>query len=583
MARTKNYQLRSSVKSDPPLIVPLRVEIPRDPSALHNRTSVFDFGIFQRHEIAARSLAGAFYQYYSQMNDTETPHMGFWNLRTFFSFLDLDKGNGHPITTAAQLDDELLERYGTWLYVYNKTASARTNFTFFSVARKLLREAARIRGTAFPHIRSPFSGVNETSERTPQLSPTEYASVLKAARLEAYSTWKAFSAFHSGRTSESEAEFLTFVNEKCDGICPGAGPARFPKNGRLLKVLQSLGGQRAVAPKLYSTPRSLVPFLLLIAQETIANPAALRGFQRNCIAPIPILSDVYQVTWDKGRSPDIQSSTVGGRGFWSVPNLINMVLTMSEPLLRHAPAQYKNCLFLAWTHNHGVTLPHLETFGLRLQEFAEDHDLKADDGNDLVLNFENIRPTEMTADFKRRGDLRGLQRRAGHRHLSTTYIYIVQRHTEDMHDGMIAGAQKKFVKKLSSYQHTDTMSLEQPQNAISLNSRFRVRAAHVSHICRDPYDAPKSPGQRCPSWLLGLTDPGLVIPEDDKYIARLVQLNSALSAAKCEMSSARFAALYEDVFQILNEELLPRFSADRIALAKLAAAELPALPNLATE
>jgi hypothetical protein len=52
------------------------------------------------------------------------------------------------------------------------------------------------------------------------------------------------------------------------------------------------------------------------------------------------------------------------------------------------------------------------------------------------------------------------------------------------------------------------------------------------------------PGELCPEWLWTLTDPGLVIPNDPRYLARVLQLQSHLRAARHQMRADRFDLIY---------------------------------------
>ena len=108
-------------------------------------------------------------------------------------------------------------------------------------------------------------------------------------------------------------------------------------------------------------------------------------------------------------------------------------------------------------------------------------------------------------------------------------------------------------------------------------------ARSASRICKDPFENPYETGKRCPHWLEPLTDPGLVVLDDIKYLARLIQLRDTLREARNVMLRERFDALYQAQLRIVEDMILPRFTGDRLREAGRAAKRLPPLPDLTHE
>src|SRR5208337_5054102 len=121
---------------------------------------------------------------------------------------------------------------------------------------------------------------------------------------------------------------------------------------------------------------TIVPYIIAIAAQTFANPEALRNFRRDCMIEHVMLEGRILVTWGKGRAGQIQRRSFLRDRSLSVPNLIDRVLAMTEPLVSHAPASQRDKLFLFG----GVTVSRrigLISVGLlvqHVQRFIRRHD-----------------------------------------------------------------------------------------------------------------------------------------------------------------------------------------------------------------
>src|SRR5262249_58533980 len=101
------------------------------------------------------------------------------------------------------------------------------------------------------------------------------------------------------------------------------------------------------------------------------------------------------VSWTKGRSNRPQRrSLLRGKSF-SVPNLIDRVLALTEPLLPHVPAAERELLFLCGSvsSSHGVGVISQGVMREQVRLFANRHGLKGANGKPLALALAKLRST----------------------------------------------------------------------------------------------------------------------------------------------------------------------------------------------
>jgi hypothetical protein len=101
--------------------------------------------------------------------------------------------------------------------------------------------------------------------------------------------------------------------------------------------------------------------------------------------------------------------------------------------------------------------------------------------------------------------------------------------------------------------------------------------------CRDPLagTAPGTrPGELCTNFMGCFTCPNAVITPAPLTMARLLQARDHLRAAAATLHPARWQAFYAPQLRILEEDILPRFSARELAAADLLMPRLPPLPDL---
>jgi hypothetical protein len=81
-------------------------------------------------------------------------------------------------------------------------------------------------------------------------------------------------------------------------------------------------------------------------------------------------------------------------------------------------------------------------------------------------------------------------------------------------------------------------------------------------------------------YALSGTCPNAIIPDDPRTLARLTQARDHLRAAAATIHPARWQAIYAPSLQILEQDILARFSAAELSAASALHSSLPPLPEL---
>jgi len=169
-----------------------------------------------------------------------------------------------------------------------------------------------------------------------------------------------------------------------------------------------------------------------------------------------------------------------------------------------------------------------------------------------------------------------VSRAAGHSSLGVTVRYVLDPETERDHDRLIAGRQDDLGRMIDGA----------PVPASAPLNTSAQRAQAMGFECADPMTGrgPRSrPGELCPEWLWPLTDPGLVIPNEAAYLARLLHVRRHLRTARHQMRQHRFNLIYRPLLRLIDDDIVPRFTDARvIAEAEALVTTLAPLPDLTT-
>ncbi|MGA7409606.1 MAG: hypothetical protein WBW33_03915, partial [Bryobacteraceae bacterium] len=452
---------------------------------------------------------------------------------------------------------------------------------------------------------NPFPRKNASHKRRETLSRVELNAVLSACRADIDTAWTLFcqgqEALALADRASIQAEpnprrldlndlgvLIAVIVDRFGGVMPcqkqslakgkGLWPIHF--------ACQARGGTNGFSRYLHATPETLVPFMIAIAAESFANPESLRNLRRDCMTEHLMLPDRVVVTWRKERSTRIQRRSFLRDRKHSVPTLIDRVLTLTAPLLPHVPVAQRDRVFLAGNvagdRSVGLIAPYLLSKHVRL--FVKRHGLIGGDGLLLPLTLAGLRVTGLTlAHQMLNGDLIKTQSLANHASLDTTRRYVDQPAVRATQRQELARLQARFV----SWVRDATPSSVMQELAVSTEEAVRIlsgeNATATGFTCRDPM-AGMGPSQKkgrlCSAWLGCFTCPNAVIPLEEEALARLIATRDALNEARDHMVPDRWQLLYGPKLEILERDILPRFTAAMHEAALARSPQTYALPPI---
>jgi hypothetical protein len=565
----------------------------------------FDFSVYASRPVMAAELAFAFRNHLADKS-TATRRVTFVHgVRNWFRFLDAHARSGPTAASMADVDTSTLNAFIVWLN--RRPIGKGTRQTIWSSFKQLVAWLQRHRSDlVHPELELPFNPFPRTgAEAKPReaLSKAELEAVLAAARMDIDASWRTFEEGRAAlarvdcqaiaaETDHCRLDFddlgvlLAFLTGRSGGVVPPVSVTltKGTELGRLQRAICDHGGRREVVHFLHATPETLVPYMIAIAAQTFANPEALRLMRRDCMSEHVLLEGRAVITWMKGRSNRPQRRSFLRDKSFSVPNLIDRVLALTELLVAHVGSSERELLFLCGnvmrSRRVGVITQSLMSRHVRL--FVERHGLKRENGKPLPLVFANLRPTGLAHAHVALGhDVLKTQLLANHASPDTTRRYVdrpVARAAQAIELGRL---QARFVAAIRSgdlglssarSEHGDPAPITSAQNATA--SGF---------ICADPLAgiAPgQSKGKLCTAWLGCFTCPNAVIPLEADTLARLIRMRDALRDARVRLAPDRWHLFYAPKLEILERDVLPRFPATVHAAAAERLATTPFVPPI---
>jgi len=563
----------------------------------------FDFSVYAGRPIMAAELAFAFRHHLVDKSDLTRRATFNCGVRQWFLFLDTYTQSGSQVKSISEVDTNTLNAFIAWLNGQPVAKGSRHSAwsSFKQLIAWLQRHRSDLVHRELQLPFNPFPRRHAEYKSREVLSRDELAAVLAAARKDIDASWR---MLNEGREALARVDcqaiaaetdlcrlnlddlgvLLAIIKGRYGGLVPPESVTR--GNGGALRRLQRAildrGGRSEVAGFLHAKPETLVPYVIAIAAQTFANPEALRLMRRDCMSEHVLLEGRVVVTWTKGRSNHPQRRSFLRDKSFSVPNLIDRVLTLTEPLLPHVPSGERELLFLSGNMSGGSrsigVIPE-GLLGRHVRLFARRHQLKAANDKPLALALANLRATGLTLAHAALGhDVLKTQVLANHASPDTTRRYIDRPMVRAAQAIELGQLQARFVAAIRS----GDMSLRSKRGkAASTTSAQNATAS--GFICADPFAgiAPgQSKGKLCAAWLGCFTCPNAVIPLEADTLARLIRMRDALSDAKSRLSAERWRLLYASKLEILERDVLPRFPTAVHAAAMERLETTPSVPPI---
>ena len=573
MARRKPMPrlLHDKAPSESPLTLqPSRYDAPR-----RIRNTIMDFSSLNLPADVRLALAEAFWMHYGALSE-RVLYLRWWHLNIFCRFVD----ECAKIASLADINGDLLVRYVEWLNSQcrsdGRPLTKSTRSTSYSTLRTMLLWLERCRpdilnGIEYPE--NPFPRRNYESRPAPKMSARALRALLRACEAdirEIRARRVAANAERAGADGSLSTlgGLLNHIDQHFDGIVPVAQTLQRRGMFSARKALARFGGQKGVEPCLYPRSEALLPYYLAILIHTAGNPGAIAAIKSDCLQSLPLLQDRKALVWFKSRSSQMQRRTFSATDDFEPPSLVKEILQWNRRLRPMASDEHRDRLFL-FKGKKGITV--LTTHNLRhpLKQFLERHEL-------AHFSFASIRPSVLESFYRASGDLRKTQSLANHAHLATTIGYVDTPLVKAKNDTRIASLQGALIDHV---EQRDDAAFVESTPALRTEPPAGSVATLFGFDCRNPFEGiakGSRPGELCTNFLGCFTCPNAVIANDSATLARLLQARDHLRASERTLHPARWRAVYKPHLQILEQDILTRFSADQQGVGESADASASA-------
>jgi hypothetical protein len=544
------------------------------------RRTVVDFGSLSLPQDVRLALAEAFWGHFGVQSDRGI-HTNWFHVKTFDRFARETRG----VERLADLNRDLLLRYIEWLNGQcgpdDQPWTKSSRSYAYGALRTMVQWLEGCRPRSIASIEYPFNPFPfRNRDRTPftRLPPRELRALLKACEADIARIRAAREAAAAQQRSgtddrpETLGGLLRYIERVFGGIVPTARELR--RHYAAQAALARFGGLKQVEPLLYPRAESLLPYYLAILIHTAGNPDAIADLRRDCLQSLPLLDDREALLWFKPRANSFQRRTFSITNPFDPPALVRDILQWSERLRTLAPHAQCDRLFL-FKGCRGATVL---TSGLAkhmLKAFCERHGLPR-------FALAGIRPSVLSSSYRATGDLQRTKSIANHANLATTVRYVDSPEVQAQHRERVAALQGAFIGHFVERQAGASAA---PPAATAIGAPLLAGkvVTMFGFDCLDPF-AGAAPGTRkgelCTHFMGCFTCPNAVIPPDPPTLARLLQARDHLNAAAGTLNPARWETFYAPQLRILEEDILPRFSAQEVVAATPLVTQLPPLPVL---
>jgi hypothetical protein len=439
-----------------------------------------------------------------------------------------------------------------------KTVKASTRNSRYKICSLILREVARGRGQSI-RLRNPF---RPDSTPVPLANATSVRRAVNLARRDVALLWSRFTADSSAEDWPIIERARAFARRN-GGVLPGF-KRQTPLSVEFNRWVHQLNyhrtqrvGRRVLAHYCYATSEALIPIIFLIVHRLAGNVESVVALRRDCLRemPDPIYGSRFLVTMEKRRANrDLHYRLLDSNRF-SVPSLIRMALTLTEPLVPLATPEHRHLLFLAPSHHRDVTSMHsiARMFPAYLAA------AKISPG----FTLQSLRPTRIVKTYTDTGDPFRARHEAKHANLSQTMEYLRRHEVEQFDESIIADTQGEMFERKASHDASAPNELRD--------------ASLPSHTCLDPAHPEHAEIENglCMNLLWPLNDRHFVMPLEPRPVAFLLRDYAALKEARRNIPADRFDALYRPKMLLIEQQYLPQLSS---SLTDAATALISSLP-----
>ena len=196
-----------------------------------------------------------------------------------------------------------------------------------------------------------------------------------------------------------------------------------------------------VGVKHFMTAHDYMPYYIALLISTALNPSTIQKLKINCLDTPTFDNEQEAITWEKLRASK-RSSTIPTNktnGF-SPPSIIRRILNISKPF-RDSGLDEVNFLFITNSANSGSKKGYALTktvFARALRNWFSTHNLKYRDDSTTLISTAlsagavRFRPTILSSEYHRTGNLNYVQNLAAHSNAELTSSYIRRTGNQDL-------------------------------------------------------------------------------------------------------------------------------------------------------
>lgn len=478
------------------------------------------------------------------------------SLRKFCAFLALTRDPSATMRSRTVLKDFLAS-----LLQYLKRSTSISHYNFIAALYQWLGTNDTDRAITWLNVDAGPSGLPREVESTRRnhLSKAELGRIIAASKIGIEEVRSRIPT-DNGRAPTHRPEALAAAEFR-----HLVGMRRGAEQGVLGKPALTRAGfipfsarYRELRRYLFMDTRDLIPYILYIICETLANPNSAMELSIHCVRDHPVDPLKRRMFWEKHRASEQQALDVTVEGRYAIPRLVEE-LRHSSRLLRPYAKAHSDRLFLSPFQDHART-PSVQSWHNALQQFIQENNLPD-------FNFVDIRSSGAQVLGAEGLAIGTIQAKMQHREPRTTLRYLGQTQSKPNERQAIA----KFIGRVVT-------------EAAEINDRRYETSIGLECVDERSGTAPGSTvGAPCVEYLHCVACPNSVaVIDSEKYVARMLAALRALDDMAHRASrSAELLSRYQAAFRQTHEvllELLAKVPKRVLAIAKSAADQLPLLP-----
>lgn len=511
--------------------------------------NVFDFSKFKTN--LSRLFAKVFYEK-NVILTIDSRRRNYYAINRFLKFI-----SEKEIQELEKIDAQLIIYYAS--HIDQLEWSLSTKYKNYNTVENYIVEVFKLKNKIIKIPTNPFLNVASERKVAEKLSIEKIRKILKICYAEIEESYLFIKETENKIKELTLTDFdekimydrkelihITYYFYKKYGYLPSYG-----KLSNVERHLVNLaGGSDNVLKGITPNQQILLPYYLVLLIELAGNPDAIRQMKNECIKEDILFEDRCFIVWDKGRSNAEQKRNVLKKKKFGAYQIIELLKEITQNTRNLADRKQNECLFLGriGSEKNELGLISQENFNNSLKLFIKKHNL------DFSFNFNQIRPSMLTHIYRSRKDITSVFKIANHKNINTTLLYVIDDEIK-----------KENIQYMSEKQEQIISSLFQDKKIENLDKKIRIeKGENIGFICENPIIDKKV----CSNWMTELTNPNLIIPNNSKYLSKILALKNEIEKGESFINKDRFNLLYKPILDTINNQIVPKFSKEVIKESK---------------